>query len=81
MVTGDSFAQSVYEGARRGEGQQGAHYAKVPQRLYIAYHEYMNAYWDLEDKGIPFPEKFGYMRRWPVALMPREVKVQPATTP
>jgi hypothetical protein len=22
-------------------------------RLYIPYHEYMNAYWDLEDKGIP----------------------------
>jgi hypothetical protein len=41
---------------------------------YIPYHEYWNAYWDLEDKGIPFPEKFGHMRRWPVAPMPREVK-------
>ena len=46
---------------------------------YIPYHEYWNAYWDLEDKGIPFPEKFGYMRRFPVAPMPREVK--PNTTP
>lgn len=41
----------------------------------IRYHEMMNALWDLEDKGIPFPEKFGEMRRWPIAPMPREVKL------
>lgn len=40
----------------------------------IPYHERMNAYWDLEDRGIPYPEKFGPYRRWPVAPMPREVK-------
>jgi hypothetical protein len=40
----------------------------------IPYHELMNAYWDLEDKGIPYPEKFGFGRRFPVAPMPREVK-------
>jgi len=37
----------------------------------IRYHEWMNAYWDLEDKGIPYPKKFGPMRRWPIAPMPR----------
>jgi hypothetical protein len=41
---------------------------------YIPYNEYWDAYWDLEDKGIPFPEKFGKKRRWPVAPMPRELK-------
>lgn len=49
--------------------------------LYIPYHEWINAYWDLEDKGIPFPEKFGEHRRWPVAPSPREVKVGPAIAP
>jgi hypothetical protein len=44
----------------------------------IPYHEYMNAYWDLEDKGIPFPEKFGDERRWLTAPMPREVLPKPA---
>jgi hypothetical protein len=43
--------------------------------VYIPYHERQNAYWDLEDKGIPYPEKFGDKRRWPVAPMPREVKI------
>jgi hypothetical protein len=48
----------------------------------IPYHERMNAYWDLEDKGIPYPEKFGKYRQWPVAPMPREVKPPgPATAP
>ncbi len=42
----------------------------------IRYHEQMNAYWDLEEKGIPYPEKFGADRRWPIAPMPREL-VQP----
>jgi hypothetical protein len=41
---------------------------------YIPHHEYWNAVWDLEDKGIPFPEKFGKNRRFPVAPQPREVK-------
>jgi hypothetical protein len=27
--------------------------------------------WDLEDKGIPYPEKFGEDRRFPFAPMPR----------
>jgi hypothetical protein len=58
------------EALRRGPQRPGD-----PPRLFIPYHEYWNAYWDLEDKGIPFPEKFGYMRRWPVAPEPREVTV------
>jgi hypothetical protein len=62
------------EALRGGKPRPGS-----PKRLYIPYHEWINAYWDLEDKGIPFPEKFGYMRRWPVAPMPREVKVPPTT--
>lgn len=41
---------------------------------YIPYHERQNAYWDLEDKGIPYPEKFGEFRRWPIAPMPHEPK-------
>jgi hypothetical protein len=40
--------------------------------------EWFNAYWDLEDKGIPYPEKFGADRRWPIAPMPRLTSV---TTP
>ena len=48
---------------------------------YIPYHEKMNAYWDLEDRGIPYPEKFGKKRRFPVAPMPREVKLGPAIAP
>lgn len=43
--------------------------------LYIPYHEEMNAYWDLEDKGIPYPEQFGKYRRFPVAPMPREIPI------
>jgi hypothetical protein len=46
-----------------------------PQRPFIRYHEGMNAYWDLVDKGIPYPEKFGRNRRFPVAPMPREVPI------
>ncbi len=38
----------------------------------IRYHEYANAYWDLVDKGIPYPEKFGEFRRFSKAPMPRE---------
>ncbi len=45
-----------------------------PQPVHITYDEWRNAYWDLEDKGIPYPEKFGRARRFPVAPMPREVK-------
>lgn len=44
-----------------------------PPGPYIRYDERMNAYWDLEDKGIPYPEKFGRHRRFPVAPMPRAV--------
>lgn len=43
------------------------------KQLYIPYHERMNAYWDLEDKGIPYPEKFGMNRRFPIAPQPRAV--------
>ena len=57
------------EALRGGRPRPGS-----PKRLYIPYHEYMDAYWDLEDKGIPYPEKFGYMRRFPKAPMPHEVK-------
>ncbi len=49
-------------------------YIKENPSLFIPYHERMNAYWDLEERGIPYPEKFGWLRRWPVAPMPREVK-------
>jgi hypothetical protein len=44
----------------------------------VPYHERMNAYWDLEDKGIPYPESFatrGFPRRWPEAPPPREVSI------
>jgi hypothetical protein len=44
-----------------------------PEPDHIRYDEWMNAHWDLEDKGIPYPKKFGPMRRWPVAPMPRAV--------
>ena len=37
------------------------------------YHEDWDAYWDLEDKGIPYPEKFGRNRRFPIAPMPRDL--------
>jgi hypothetical protein len=55
---------------------------KIPKKMledfqsrpYIPYHEWRNAHWDLVDKGIPYPEKFGEKRRWPQAPMPREVK-------
>ena len=41
----------------------------------------MNAYWDLKDRGIPYPEKFGHRRLFPVAPMPREIKLGPAVAP
>lgn len=41
--------------------------------VHIRHDELMNAYWDLEDKGIPYPEKFGEFRRFPVAPAPRPV--------
>jgi hypothetical protein len=47
----------------------------VREHSFIPYHEYMNAYWDLEDKGIPFPGHFKHLRRWPVAPPPREVPI------
>jgi hypothetical protein len=50
-------------------------------RPYVPYHEGMNAYWDLQDKGIPYPEKFGHRRRFPVAPEPREVKLGAAIAP
>ena len=40
---------------------------------YIPYNEYWDAYWDLEDKGIPYPEKFGKRRWFPAAPMPHLV--------
>jgi hypothetical protein len=40
---------------------------------YIRPHEWVNAYWDLEERGIPYPEYFGQNRRFPVAPPPREV--------
>jgi hypothetical protein len=49
--------------------------------LLIPYHEQMNAYWDLEDRGIPYPEKFGPRRRFPVAPEPRAVKLGPSIVP
>jgi hypothetical protein len=43
----------------------------------IPWHEMMNAHWNLEDRGIPYPEKFGNKRRWLTAPMPREVPPTP----
>lgn len=43
-----------------------------PPRRHISYHEYMNAHWDLEDRGIAFPAWFGDKRRFPTAPAPRE---------
>ena len=45
----------------------------VKERSFIPYHEYQNAYWDLEDKGIPYPEHFKHLRRWPLAPPPRAI--------
>ena len=45
----------------------------VEEPSFIPYHERMNAYWDLQDKGIPYPEHFKHMRRWPIAPPPRAV--------
>lgn len=39
----------------------------------ILYHDYANAFWNLEDHGIPYPAHFAY-RRFPIAPSPREVK-------
>jgi hypothetical protein len=47
----------------------------IVPREWIRYHEYMNAYWNLEDKGIAYPEKFGDRRRFPAAPPPRAVPV------
>ncbi len=52
-------------------------FIKKNPTLFIPYHERMNAYWDLEDHGIPYPEKFGFHRRFPMAPMPHEVKPKP----
>lgn len=41
---------------------------------YIPYHERMQARWDLEDKGLPYPAKFGDRREFPVAPPPRPIK-------
>lgn len=43
------------------------------KRLGFKWHEWRNAYWDLEEKGIPYPAHFGEHRRWPVAPPPRPV--------
>ena len=40
----------------------------------IPYHDRMNAHWNLEDNGIPYPAYFGLNRRFPTAPPPREVK-------
>ena len=50
-------------------------------QINIPYHERMNAYWDLEDKGIAYPEKFGHMRRWPIAPPPHEAPVRLVAPP
>lgn len=54
---------------------------EVKERSRIPYHELRNAHWDLEDKGIPYPESFaqrGSSRRFPVAPPPREVPLTAA---
>jgi hypothetical protein len=52
--------------------------AKLIEAKHIRYDEWTNAYWDLEDRGIPYPEQFGKNRRFPIAPMPRLTSV---TTP
>ena len=47
--------------------------AMVRSHRPIPYHEVTNAFWDLKDKGIPYPEKFGTDRRFPIAPRPRAV--------
>ncbi|MBN9121028.1 MAG: hypothetical protein J0I06_18070 [Planctomycetes bacterium] len=56
-------------------------YPGEPEPVHIRYDEWTNAYWDLEDHGTAYPEKFGKSRRFPVAPMPREVKAGPPSTP
>lgn len=46
--------------------------ARLRKRTHIEYHEWQNAYWDLVEKGIAYPEKFGDSRRFPAAPAPRE---------
>ena len=53
----------------------------VPRPELIPYHERKNAYWDLKDKGIPYPEKFGHMRRFPIAPAPRLAAVREVSPP
>jgi hypothetical protein len=45
----------------------------LPVRKHIPYNEERDAYWDLVDRGIPYPDKFGKHRRFPVAPMPRKL--------
>jgi hypothetical protein len=68
------------ENLRRPEGIVKANNPNAPEELladlrkrpHIEYHEWKNAYWDLVDKGIAYPEKFGDSRMFPVAPAPRE---------
>jgi hypothetical protein len=53
---------------------------KLPPRVWIRYHDWQNAHWDFEDRGIPYPAKFGIVR-YHTAPMPREVKRGPAIAP
>lgn len=46
----------------------------VKEMFRIPYHDRMNAHWNLEDNGIPYPAYFGLNRRFPTAPPPREVK-------
>jgi hypothetical protein len=41
---------------------------------YVPYHEHMDAYWNLTDNGIPYPDRFGPERRFPAAPPPRPIK-------
>jgi hypothetical protein len=76
----DEICISKRPGGRVPPLPKGAEPLKSPAGIdLIPYHERKNAYWDLEDKGIPYPEKFGKDRRWPAAPMPREVKPGPDT--
>jgi hypothetical protein len=56
-------------------------YPGEPEPVHIRYDEWVNAYWNLEDHGTAYPEKFGPNRRFPPAPPPREVKSAPATAP
>jgi regulation of enolase protein 1 (concanavalin A-like superfamily) len=54
---------------------------EAEQPFYPRYHDRVNANLDLEDFGIPYPERFGPGRRYSVAPPPRSLTPDPAPVP